>query len=150
LSRAAIIAVLALSLAATLPAAGCGGGGGDSSAFGSPEFAQQVESICAQGRLRGLRYGGPQGGGRSEAIRLAAAIKSTLLPSIEREIAEMQALSVPDSVKPEFEALLESMQRGVANSRKIRHPSFEQVNYQLRGMGRLAKKAGLQACIYSG
>jgi hypothetical protein len=149
LSRSAILAVLALSLAAALPAAGCGDGGGDSSAFGSPEFAQQLESICAQGRLRGLRYAKPRGKGRSEASSLAVAIKSTLLPSIEREIAEMRALSVPDGVKPEFEALLEAMQRGVANSRKIRHPSFEQVNYQLRDMGHLAKKAGLQACIYS-
>jgi hypothetical protein len=111
------------------------------------EFVSQVEGICARGRRRSLRFE-PSRDAQSERDALTAAINDTLLPSMQNVIDEIYALGAPRGEETRTEALLVALQKGVDEAKALDAPTLESVEDLLAPSGKLARKAGLQSCIY--
>jgi hypothetical protein len=154
------IAARALIALSVLVPAGCGGSSDaastastttvktvKTSSMTSAELAKRVEAICAHGRLRSLRFE-PHQKGESEREAITTAVESTLLPAIQGVIDQIEELGAPQKQKAEIEALLTSMQRAVNEAEELDKPAVEKVEALLEQSGRLARKDGLESCIY--
>jgi hypothetical protein len=141
--------VLALA-AAILAACGDGGEPAPTAAarptISDPQFAAKVETICANGRTRGIRYQ-PPGPGESERDALTNAIQSNLLPALQAVIDEIDALPSQEQVS-QLEPMLVSMQEAVDAAEALDLPTMQAVERLFATSGQLARKAGLEACIY--
>ncbi len=145
-----LVPLILLAAALAAIAAGCGGGSGGSdstAAFASSKFGQQVESICARGRLRALRYQPSRRAGRTELEAAADLIKTDVIPSLQTMIGEIEALDAPTEDQEPLEALLAAMQRSVDTAKKAGEPTLDQIDRLLGQSGHLAKQDGLTACI---
>lgn len=111
------------------------------------EFVNHVEAICARGRLRGLHFQ-PAGEGQSERDAITEAIDTTLLPAIQGVIDQIYALGAPRKKRAQTEALLTALQQAVDKGEALDIPTVQGVEGLLARPGRLARKAGLQSCVY--
>ncbi|HYJ20706.1 MAG TPA: hypothetical protein VEW07_01635 [Solirubrobacterales bacterium] len=140
-----------LSIVALL--GGCGGGETatatiSTSSLSSAAFAARAETICAEGRLRALRYQARPSTGESEREAVTAAIETTVLPAIQDVIDKIHALGAPADEGEEVEAFLVPLQNAVSAAEELRVPTFEEVDRLLEPAGIKAKKYGLDSCVY--
>jgi hypothetical protein len=149
------IFALALVALGVLVWGGCGGGGPSlaTSSMTDAAFAGRVEAICARGRERSLRFEPPPDAQAErdpldERKALTAAIEATLLPALQEAIDEIYALGAPPQEKEQTEEFLEAMQQGVDEGEALEVPSVEEIEDSLARSGQLARKAGLESCIY--
>lgn len=147
-----LLVPLLVTVGIAVTATGCGSDGAArtvaASSLTRAEFAKRAEAICARGRLRGLRYGGPRGARQSERDALAERIEVALLPAIQRAIDEIYALGAPLGEEDRVEALLIALQEAVGAGKELRVPSFERLEQLFAKSGRLARKEGLDSCAY--
>lgn len=141
--------VLALAAIWIAGAVGCGDDAPTvaASSLSPSEFVAEAEEICARGRLQGLRFQPPEDG-ESEQEALFAAIDNALLPSLQGVIDEMYELGAPHGNEARIEALLIAMQKAVDEGEALDRPTVEKMENLLAPSGRLARKAGLESCIY--
>ena len=142
---ATVLASAAVALSA------CGGGGDQDPAtahpaVSDPQFAAKVETICANGRMRGIRFQ-PPGPGETERDALTNAIRGNLLPSLQTVIDEIHALPSKEQVS-QLEPMLVSMQEAVDAAEALDLPTLKAVERLFSSSGKSARKAGLVACIY--
>jgi len=129
--------------------AGCGSDAetAPASTKGDAKFVAAADKVCARGRLRGLRFQPPKDG-QSERKALAQGIDENLLPSLQRVIDGVRALDIPPGSAAETEAFLAAMRQGVEKAEALDVPTMERVEALLAPSGKLARQAGLEACIY--
>lgn len=128
--------------------AGCGDDANPAPASSplSAEFAEQAAEICAQGRLQGLRFQ-PAKGAQSERAALSEAIKRTLLPAMQGVIGRISALSAQHE-EASTKAFLTAMQQAVSQAEALDTPTMEATETLLAKPGKLARRLGLEACVY--
>lgn len=151
-TRSSLKTKLALVLAATGIAAlaGCGDSGRTvpTSSMTTDQFVKRAEAVCAQGRLRGLRYEPPSGARQSERDVLGERIADNLLPALRQVIDELYELGAPAGRQSDVEALLTAMQDGLETASDRGAPTLKAVEDAFRPAGKLAQRDGLRACIY--
>jgi hypothetical protein len=130
---------------------GCGGGENSrslsASSLSKAEFIEQADAVCARGRERALRYQPSLPGGRTGAS-IARAIDLSVLPAL-REVADsLYSLGAPPDERQEVEGFLASFEDGLGAAEDLEVPSFERLAPLLSRPGHLARKAGLQSCVY--
>ena len=111
------------------------------------EYSDRLEEICARGRLQGLRFQ-PPADGQTERDALTEAIESNLLPAIQTVTDEIYAVGAPDAARQQTEAMLVAMQEAVDEAEELETPTLTKVEEFLARSGGLARKAGLESCIY--
>lgn len=144
-----VLALIALGVIA-LPGCGEDSEGSETlttSSITKAEYTDRLEEICARGRLQGLRFQ-PPGDGQSERDALTEAIDSTLLPAIQTVTDEIYAVGAPSAAKKQTEAMLVAIQEAVDEAEEIESPTLAKVEELLGRSGSLARKAGLESCIY--
>ena len=147
-------APIACAVCLVLALSGCGGSSNAdtqkvaATSISKQEFVARAEEICARGRLRGLRYE-PVGDDESEREALASAIDATLLPALGEVVDEIYALGAPAGGRQRIEDLLNALQQAVDEAEEFDEPTLEQVEKLLAPPGALARKQGLEACVFA-
>jgi hypothetical protein len=118
------------------------------SSLSDSQFVKRAEEICARERLEGLRYQPPDNG-QSASAAVGDAIGSTLLPSLQEAIDELYELGAPKEMAGRTEALLVALQHGVDAAEALDIPTTDRVEKLMSPAGKLARKAGLESCVYS-
>lgn len=144
--RILALALLACSLVCWV---GCGDDARtlSTSSMTNAQFANQVETICARGRQRGLRFQPPRAA-KSERDALTEAIEDNLLPSLQSVVDEIYALGAPRSKEASTEALLVALQKGIDRGEQLQAPTLESIEGLLAQSGKLARNDGLASCVY--
>lgn len=143
------LALIALGVIA-LPGCGEDSEGSEAvttSSITKAEYTDRLEEICARGRLQGLRFQPPEDG-QTERDALTEAIESTLLPAIQTVTEEIYAVGAPSTAKQQTEAMLAAMQEAVDEAEELETPTLTKIEELLGRSGSLARKAGLESCIY--
>lgn len=141
-----MLLVLALFLAGTaLVAAGCGGGGEDTStSLTKAQFVKQANAICAnynkQMAADFSKYAKEQSGGGSTQISPAEAVAKATIPATKEELEDLRALPVPSGEEEKVEALLERRQEALEKIEdeplfKTAGDPFEEFNQPLTDYG---------------
>jgi len=149
--------LVSLLLVACIAAAwaGCGGGGSDpaqavtTSSLTKAQFVKQAEAICTQGRLRALQYAPSDDTEQSERDAFTESMQDTLLPALQEVVDEIYELGAPRGEEAQVEALLVSLQKGIDSTEELEQPTFISLEQRLAHAGKLAKKAGLESCVYA-
>jgi hypothetical protein len=110
-------------------------------------YTKRANVICAQGRLRALRYQ-PSPAGEQTGEEASKAIENSVLPAIQEVVDELYELGAPSDQKGQIEAFLAAFQRGVDESEDLEVPTFDRLSRVLAPSGERARQAGLQDCIY--
>ncbi len=168
-------AISAGVLAIAILAAGCGGGSGDNSGDGSSngggsgsggggattvttssiskaEFIKQATEICHRERedfitrLATYVQSHPNKG-KSSSEFFADSMRAVLLPTIEKELAEIRELGAPAGDEAQIEAFLEAEQQGVnvAKKQKSIKGRFDLERHFVQG-AKIAKAYGFPDC----
>ena len=113
-------ATIATALAVGLIAGGCGGDddGGDSS-LAKQQWIAQADAICAGGAKEIDRQASQTFGGEEpQPAEIERFAEQVAIPTIEREIAQVKALGVPEGDADEIEAIITAAQTGVAQAKE--------------------------------
>ncbi len=143
--------LLSFALIAAASWSGCGGDSAQTvtaASLSKGAFEKQVEAICKRGRLRATRYRPAGDAGGSEQDAIAAAIEDSILPAIEDAIGEIYALGAPPAEVAKTEKLLVALQKGVDAGAELDSPSLKELEALLAPSGGLARKDGLESCVY--
>lgn len=148
------IAILAFaSLALGLIAAGCGGGGNDSSAgaegsIDKATFVKQANEVCerASGKISAGVAAVAQRESQIGREKTGALIVSeAFIPSIESEIDEIRALGSPDEGMKEVQAFLEAAQKMIKKA-EADPGGFLESTGPFEGAELAAARYGMSAC----
>lgn len=161
--RNVCFATLAVAFVAALLSACGGGSGGDgtgsdgTASISDAAFVKQANAICEKGKKVGLkklqRYmQAHEDSGKSTATRLAEALQSAFLPQIQKQVDEIRALDIPRKDEKQVEAVLTALEEAVAAKRDkpASAASGPQLSRRFKQASKLAREAGLTACVYSG
>lgn len=143
---------LALLLVAAVASlfAGCSGDDDrtvSTTSLDKAEYVERADAICAEGRLRALRYQ-PSAGGGQTAAAAQKAIDESVLPAVQEVVDELYELGAPGGQEEQIDAFLAAFQQGVDDGEDLEVPTFERFERVMAPAGKLARKAGLQDCIY--
>lgn len=141
-------AVIAIALAVTLTA--CDSGDSrtvPTSSMSEAEFDKRVETICAKGRRHALRFR-PAAVDEPKRDAIDEAIDTTLLPAMQDVVDEIYELGAPPAQKRQTEALLVALQQAVGEGEDLSPATMERVEALFTPSAKLARKAGLEACVY--
>ena len=160
--------LLLVAVAIASLAAGCGGGSESSSSTGASdgstiatsslskdEFIKQASEACKQARKnlleRVLAYTQQhesKGQTRSaESETFAGSIKAVLLPTIEKEMAEIRQLGAPSGDEGEVEAFLVAEQKAVDSVARLKRiVSRFQFERYFTESAKLFREYGLDGC----
>jgi len=148
--------LIALSVAGVIGAAlliaGCGGGGGaDAQQIDKATFVKQADAICEQasGRMAAeLRSIGRQGGSVKNFTETQILIlRKVLVPGLEEEQQQIQALGTPKDAKKEAEALLEAYRKAIDQTKvKAKAIVESQAAEPQEAVALAARRIGIARC----
>jgi hypothetical protein len=119
MGRGTIAIAVALAVAALL--AGCGGGSGDSSAAGGSiskaAFIKKADAVCQKGTERMQRailsfLKQHKDVKRPNKAQSEELVGTAIVPSVETEIEELEALDVPDGDEDQVNAIIGALEEG--------------------------------------
>ncbi|HEU4944760.1 MAG TPA: hypothetical protein VFT10_06320 [Solirubrobacterales bacterium] len=154
MGRGSLVLVVAM-VAAVLIIAGCGDDSSSSSStvsISKEEFIAKADEICKQGTGRmeaGLARFLTEGGkiqkpSQSDSEKF---IVTVLVPSVRREIKELQALGLPDGDEEKTEAMIASLEEGLDTAEDNPEAVAAGSTDIVFGItSRLAGEFGIEAC----
>lgn len=129
--------LIALSVAGVigvaLLAAGCGGGGedgADAQQIDKAAFVKQADAICEQasGRMAAeLQSFGQREPEKNSTETQVLLLREVLVPGLEEEQRQIQALGLPKEAKKEAEALLDAYQKAIYRTKTRARAIIENV-----------------------
>jgi len=148
LSKRAVALIVGVLATASI-AAGCGGGGDDSSAsLTKAELIKKGDEICSKGlkeaRVEAVAYVKSHGRFQGDA-QYAEINKAVLLPSLQQQTDEIRALGAPSGEEGEVEKILDAFDAGIEKGEENPAALFEGPNPLIKPNG-LARKYGFKAC----
>jgi hypothetical protein len=141
------LGLLALSLAAGLVAAGCGGSDDNSTTTAAsltkPEWIAKADSICKQGSQEINQAASQQFGNQKPTeAQVQQFAKDNLVPQIQSEVDSIRALGAPSGDEDQVNKLLDTVQADIDKAKAaatIENSSFADGNA-------LANQYGLKVC----
>ncbi len=110
-----LLLALAFVIPASIALSACGGSDDSSDAPTKAEFITQADAICARGDDRITaklkQQFGEKSPNKKETITF---ISDEVVPNIEQQATELRKLTPPEGDEEEFNALLDSLEGGVA------------------------------------
>jgi hypothetical protein len=150
-----LIAVLAALAAITMIAAGCGGGSdssSDSSSITKAQFIKQADAICAKGNKEDEaefekfeKENGLSEKKEPTKAQQEEATSEIVVPSVQKQIEEIDALGAPKGDEKKIEALVASVEEGVEEIEADPASLTEGKNPLAKG-SKLAREYGLKTC----
>ena len=141
------LGLLALSLAAGLVAAGCGGSDDNNTTTAAsltkPEWIAKADSICKQGSQEINQAASQQFGNQKPTeAEVQQFTKDNLVPKIQSEVDSIRALGAPSGDEDQVNKLLDTVQADIDKAKSaatIENSSFADGNA-------LANQYGLKVC----
>ena len=119
-NRGAIVSI-AVGLAIGLLAAGCGGGGGDTTSISKAELVKKANNVCARAAKRvssqfaALVAGYDGKDPKGDALKAAQKkiVETVLAPNKRSEIEQLRKIGTPTGGEAQVEAIVEGLERGI-------------------------------------
>ena len=144
-----LIPLVLVVLGLALVGAGCGGGDDkSSSSLSKAEFIRKGNAICAAGNKQieakaGQLFGTKQKPSEGELKQFASTV---LLPSVEKQVAELKKLSPPSGDEDEVKAILDAAQDGIDKGKQDPLSLTQEKGGPFDKANALARKYGLTVC----
>ena len=110
------LSALALTGASVLLLAACGSSGSDTTAtITKAAFLKQGNAICANGNkeIDQASKNLGQNGEQPSQAQLEKFVNETVLPSVEKQVAALEALPVPSGDEDQVQAILDAANQGI-------------------------------------
>jgi hypothetical protein len=139
-------AIALLALVAPLGAEGCGGGGEDAeAALTKAQFQHRANVICNKAGIEQFEKGGRYLAAHPGADE-SDAVKSAILPPLEKQLGELEALPVPVSYEDQIESYLAALEKGIEAGREDPDGLLQRENNPFAKANALGKKYQLGDC----
>jgi hypothetical protein len=148
-------AVAVAAMVVALAAAGCGSGGDDSStgtvSISKAAFIKKVDAVCEKGTERMQRailvflkhHRDVQKPNKAQSEKL---VGTAIVPSVEKEIAAMKGLEVPEGDEDRFGAIVSALEEGLETAKENPAAVVASSEAVFGISGRLAGEYGAEAC----
>lgn len=143
---AAVVGALALGAVA----AGCGGGGDQTATVPKAIFIKKANAICsARGKdiaASATKLYTREPKSKAEGVAIEAEfVSASVIPAIEKEIEEVDAIGAPDKGEDSVEAIVDSVEEELDQA-KADPAKYATSRYAFAQAEKMADKYGLRTC----
>lgn len=141
--------LLSAGLLSALALGACGGGGGGGSRLTQEAFVTRVNATCDQANMRirdGARDAFPEEGLVPTGQQLDTFVRKTVIPEVEREVAEMKKVKPPKYDQGRVDAIVDAGNNAVKEMQNLSASVQTSRNNPLRQYADTASGYGLNTC----
>lgn len=144
--RSLIVGVMMLlALALIAAASGCGSDSSADSSISKKQFVKRANTLCVDTEFEQLGKAQKYSSEHPEAEE-ADLIQPALVPTLKKELKDLEALGTPDGDEEELEAIYEALQKGIEGAESDPASVVKPQSNPFNEVNKLATAYGIGDC----